>query len=152
MRSAMPLAALVVCALARPIPAAAQETPTERTAAAEERIAQSHVGRGRDGQQSGADPAAAGDDKPAICRRQTGLIVGIESCSRIGLHVHSKIGQKRIGKIGVVEDIEDVDAQLHVYALAQVRVFSKGKIPIVIAGAHEVIPGLVAEIFRRLKS
>jgi len=35
MRSAMPLAALVVCALARPIPAVAQETPTERTAAAD---------------------------------------------------------------------------------------------------------------------
>ena len=49
MRSAMPLAALVVCALARPIPAAAQETPTERTAAADvirrvnDQIGRAHV-------------------------------------------------------------------------------------------------------------
>src|SRR2546428_11496856 len=34
MRSALPLATLVVCALIRPTPAVAQETPTERTAAA----------------------------------------------------------------------------------------------------------------------
>src|SRR5256714_3334423 len=35
MRSALPLATLVVCALIRPTPAVAQETPTERTAAAD---------------------------------------------------------------------------------------------------------------------
>src|SRR5213083_3296712 len=35
MRSALPLATLVVCALVRPTTAVAQETPTERTAAAD---------------------------------------------------------------------------------------------------------------------
>ena len=35
MRSALPLATLVLCALIRPTPAVAQETPTERTAAAD---------------------------------------------------------------------------------------------------------------------
>src|SRR5947209_18217594 len=35
MRSALPLPTLVVCALLRPTPAVAQETPTERTAAAD---------------------------------------------------------------------------------------------------------------------
>src|SRR5882762_7068704 len=85
-----------------------RELNSPRPAASQEWVANANVARGREGQERGARRKVS---------RETSTI-GVEP---IGRGISDEIRKIRIGKIGVVEDVEEVNVKLEIQPFRQSR-------------------------------
>src|ERR1019366_5231970 len=96
------------------------------------------------------DVAGGGDLVPAIANFTR---VGTSSKSAsAGTEVRGWIGnecrQQRTGEVGMVQQIEELGAQLHPYSLTERRVLIKSKVPLLVSGAYQRIASQVPIVTR----
>src|SRR5579859_1292925 len=103
-----------------------------RATAADERVADAHVARGSDGQ-----TAAANFTIPGAVERKA-------SRGRIG----DKRRQQRIREVRVIEQVEEVDSELHADALGNRRLLVDGEVPLFERRSSQRVAAHVAEVPR----
>src|SRR5215472_8430837 len=88
-----------------------------RAPSSQERIANGHI-RCRCGREEALAYRTATDKPWPVCRRALG-IARHRSHAAVGLQVHQEVGQGWIGKIGMIEQVENVETELHVHSVTQ---------------------------------
>src|SRR5450432_2765183 len=117
-----------------------------RAASAEERIADGNVGSCRGGQEARPYSTAA-HEVWTIGERALGITWN-RSHGAVIFQIHQEVRQRGIGKIGVVEEVENVGAELHFDTLIQLGVFGQSEIKVLEIGTDKGIPAKVAEVLR----
>src|SRR5262249_39826440 len=70
-------------------------------------------------------------------------------CNRpIGFQIHRERGKKGVGKVGMVEEVESIKAQLHCHMLTQPCVLGQAKVEVMEVGSQESIAWQVSKMSR----
>ena len=105
-----------------------------RTATADERVADAHVARG--GNNAGARSSGIAYFPP------------VHHLEAVDAWVCEEGWQVRIGKVGVIEEIEEIDAELHVKALSDRCAFVDREIELFERRTAQGIPAHITEVTR----